>query len=83
MTEPSKQPIIRRGQRKPYAKATRKQIEGRIEGAGLLCFCGLSKSQIHEVFRARFGVEWRQTDRYMALARTRENAHVSLSFPAS
>jgi hypothetical protein len=61
--------VIRKGQRKPYVKATRKQIEQRIEAAALLKFCGLSKCNIHRVFRERYGVEWRQTDRYMARAR--------------
>ena len=63
-----KQPTIRPGQRKPYAKATRKQIELRTEAAALLIFCGFTKTQIHYIFRKRYGVEWRQTDRYMARA---------------
>ena len=63
------QPVIRPGQRKPYIKATRKQIEQRIGAAAVLSHCGFSKSEIHRVFRGVFGVEWRQTDRYMARAR--------------
>jgi hypothetical protein len=39
----AKQSMIRPGQRKPYRKATRKQIELRIESAALLLFLGLSK----------------------------------------
>lgn len=67
--EQPKQPVIRKGQRKPYVKATREQIELRIEAAALLRDCSFSKSEIHRVFRERYGVEWRQTDRYMARAR--------------
>lgn len=67
-TQPQKGPFIRPGQRKPYVKATRKQIELRIEAAGLLCFCGFTKTQIHSIFRKRYGVEWRQTDRYLTRA---------------
>jgi hypothetical protein len=65
----AKQPIIRKGQRKPYVKATQKQIEQRVEAAALLSFCGFDKAQIHHIFRKRYGVEWRQTDRYMTRAR--------------
>ena len=70
----TKQPIIRPGQKKGYTKATRQQIEHRVESAALLRFCGFEKSEIHRVFRAFYGVEWRQTDRYiyMAIARVRE-----------
>jgi hypothetical protein len=74
MRDPAKEPVIRPGQKKGYTKATRQQIEHRIESAALLRFCGFEKSEIHRVFRAFYGVEWRQTDRYiyMALARVRE-----------
>jgi len=67
-------PIVRPGQKKGYTKATRQQIEHRVESAALLRFCGFEKSEIHRVFRAFYGVEWRQTDRYiyMAIARVRE-----------
>jgi len=62
-------PRIRPGNRKPYVKGTRQQIELRIEAASLLRYCGFSKTEIHRVFRERYGVEWRQTDRYLARAR--------------
>jgi len=61
--------VIRKGQCKPYTKATRSQIEQRIGAAAVLMFCGFSKSKIHRTFREKFGIEWRQTDRYMARAR--------------
>jgi hypothetical protein len=66
-----RQPIIRPGQRKPYAKATRPQIEERTQAAALLLFLGLAKTEIHRLFREKFGVEWRQADRYVARARAR------------
>jgi len=68
-TKQPKQPVIRKGQRKPYAKATRQQIELRIETAAVLRDLGFSKREIHSVFRQRYGVEWRQADRYMTRAR--------------
>jgi hypothetical protein len=62
---------IRPGQRKPYAKATRQQIEERTQAAALLLFFGFGRTAIHRLFRKKLGVEWRQTDRYMARARVR------------
>jgi hypothetical protein len=62
---------IRPGQRKPYAKATRQQIEERTQAAALLLFFGFGRTVIHGLFREKFGVEWRQTDRYMTRARAR------------
>src|ERR1019366_4875351 len=70
----TKQQIIRPGQCKPYVKATRKQIERRIEGAALFLACRLHKSEIYRVFREYFGVESRQAARYMAQARARTGA---------
>lgn len=73
------QPRIRKRQRKPYVKATRKQVEQRMEAAALLRFCGLSQCEIHRVFRERYGIEWRQADRYMVMARASapKRAHVA------
>jgi hypothetical protein len=68
MIDTTKQPSIRKGQRKPYVKATRKQIEQRIQAVSLLSFCGFGKTKIHKIFRERYGVEWRQKDRYIARA---------------
>lgn len=68
-----KQPVIRTGQRKPYFKAKRGEIAQRIGAADILTFCGFSKHKIHLVFQKRYGVEWRQTDRYMARACARES----------
>jgi hypothetical protein len=41
-----RQPTIRPGQRKPYAKATRQQIEDRTHAAELLLFLGLGRTTI-------------------------------------
>ena len=59
MSDTTKQPIIRPGQRKGYVKATRQQIAQRIESAALLLFLGYEKSEIHRVFREFYGTEWR------------------------
>jgi hypothetical protein len=69
-----KQPIIRKGQQTPYRKATRQQIERRIEGAALLLCCRLHKSEVYRVFGEYFGVGQRQADRYMAKARARDGS---------
>jgi len=77
MTAPtSKQSIIRPGQRHAYRKGTRQQIEARTQAAALLLFLGLTKTQIHRLFREKFNVQWRQCDRYVA--RVRASASVVL-----
>ncbi len=66
-------PTIRAGQRKPYVKATREQIDERIGYVARLLRAGRTKTQIHRTVRARFNIEWRQCDRYIALL-TRDDA---------
>ena len=61
-----KQPVIRPGQRKPYAKGTRQQIDERIGYVARLLRAGKTKSQIHCAVREKFNVEWRQCDRYIS-----------------
>ena len=61
------QQTIRPGQYKPYVKATRRQIDERIGYVARLLRVGRTKTQIHRAVRARFNVEWRQCDRYIAL----------------
>ena len=68
----TKHPIIRPGQRKPYAKATRKEIGQRLKAAAALEYWGFEKSDLYWFFQHVFGVESRQTDRYIAHARARE-----------
>jgi hypothetical protein len=67
----TKQPPIRNGQRKPYVKATRKEIEQRLKAAALLESLEWEKSDVYWFFQQVFGVETRQTDRYAAHARAR------------
>jgi hypothetical protein len=67
-------PIIRPGQRKPYTKATRREIEQRRKAAALFDYWGWEKSDILWFFQEVFGVEWRQAGRYLRHARTRDGA---------
>lgn len=61
-----KPPTIRPGQRKPYVKGTAAQIDERRGYVARLLAKGFKKMQIHRAVRQRFGVEWRQCDRYLA-----------------
>jgi hypothetical protein len=67
-----KRPIIRPGQRKPYTKATRREIGQRIKAATILEDAGWERSSIDWFFEEVFGIESRQIARYLALARVRE-----------
>ena len=58
-------PIIRPGQRKPYTKGTAGQQDTRRGIVARLLANGLTKTAIHRVVRQKFGVEWRQCDRYI------------------
>lgn len=62
------EPIIRPGQRKPYRKGTRLQILERISYIACLIRGRNSKTTIHRAMKAKYNVEWRQCDRYMARA---------------
>jgi hypothetical protein len=66
MTPPRKPLVIRPGQRHPYRKATQSQIDQRRGYVARLLRAGKTKSQIHHAVREKFGVEWRQCDRYIA-----------------
>jgi hypothetical protein len=76
MPSENKHPSIRRGQRTPYIKGTRLQIAERIQYAFRLVARDNTKGQIHSAMKAKFGVGWRQCERYMARVRppTREKA---------
>jgi len=71
-TKPT-QPIIRPGQRLPYRKGTQAQINERIGFVARLLATGKTKIQIHRATRKKFRVEWRQTDRYIALVERAQN----------
>jgi len=66
MNDTRKQPVIRPGQRKPYAKGTRQQIDERIGYVARLLRAGNTKTKIHQAVREKFNVEWRQCDRYIS-----------------
>jgi hypothetical protein len=55
--------VIRPGQRKPYLKATRQQIDQRRGFVARMLHAGKTKLQIHRAVREKFNVEWRQCDR--------------------
>jgi len=55
--------VIRPGQRKPYVKATRQQIDQRRGFVTRMLDAGKTKLQIHRAVRQQFGIEWRQCDR--------------------
>ena len=61
-----KPPVIRPGQRKPYIKGTRSQIDERRGFVARMMYNGATKTEIHQAVRERFHVEWRQTDRYLS-----------------
>ena len=63
MTNEKRQPTIRPGQRKPYVKATRQQIDQRRGFVARMLHAGKTKLQIHRAVREKFSVEWRQCDR--------------------
>jgi hypothetical protein len=67
-----KQPIILPGQRKPYVKATRREVQQRIKAAAILEDAGWERSSIDWFYEEVFGIESRQTARYLARARVRE-----------
>ena len=58
-------PVTRPGQRKPYVKATRQQIDERRGYVARLLDAGATKTEIHRAVRQRFNIEWRQCDRYI------------------
>ena len=68
--------VIRPGQRRPYVKGTRGQIGQRISFVALLIREGKGKFEIHRLVREKFNVEWRQCDRYIDMARTRNKGEI-------
>lgn len=69
-SKPDQGGIIRSGQKRPYKKATQEQVEERIAFVDLLLFSRRTrKAQIHKVMLIKYGIDWRQTDNYIARAR--------------
>ena len=72
--------VIRPGQRKPYVKATRQQIDQRRGSVARMLHAGKTKTQIHRAIRQQFNVEWRQCDRDISwLSRPRTLATLKTS----
>jgi ribosomal protein L23 len=61
-------PVIRPSQRKPYVRGTRAQIAERVQAVAELLAQGAHKTEIHRAVRARFDIEWRMCDVYIARA---------------
>jgi ribosomal protein L23 len=59
-------PVIRRGQRHPYVKGKREQIDQRRGFVARILDEGATKTEIHRAVRQQFNIEWRQCDRYLA-----------------
>jgi predicted enzyme related to lactoylglutathione lyase len=74
-----KGPTIRPGQRKPYSKATLKEVEQRVKAVAWFEAYVVDKSFILDFFQEVFGVEARQAERYLARARAREGQESDLS----
>jgi hypothetical protein len=74
MPKENKQPTIRPGQRKPYTKATRREVQQRLRAVAVFDDCGWETSSIYWFFQEVFGIESRQIARYIAHARAREAA---------
>jgi hypothetical protein len=58
-------PVIRRGQRRPYVKGKREQIDQRRGFVARMLDEGATKTEIHRAVRQQFNIEWRQCDRYL------------------
>jgi hypothetical protein len=70
MPKPDKKPpVVRRGQVKPYVKATNAEIEKRVEETAFLLARGASKTQLHETIGVKHNVHWKTVDAYIGRAK--------------
>ena len=69
MATKRKPPIIRKGQKKPFKKATAEEVEERVEFTSRLVIRMYSKTEIHKCLKEKFDVEWRMVDIYIARAK--------------
>ena len=76
--KPFKEPVIRKGQKVPYHKATAQEVERRVEMTIALLGRHAHRGQIHDYFRklktpdgSPLALNWRTTDVYIARARKR------------
>jgi hypothetical protein len=65
----TKPPTIRPGQRKPYVKATHREVQQRLKAVAVLEDSGWETTSIYWFFQEVFGIESRQIARYIAHAR--------------
>jgi len=66
MPKAIKSPVIRRGQRVQYFKASQREIDERRGHIARMLARGVRKMDIHAVVRVMFHREWRTTDRDIA-----------------
>ena len=59
----TKQPVIRPGQRVPYQKGNRREIDRRRECVARLLAGGVRKMEIHRLIKSQFNRQWRTVDR--------------------
>ena len=69
MKPPRKPPTIRKGQKRPFIKATNEQIRERIEFVSRLLVKQLTRSEIHRAVCPKYNVVWRTADNYIACAK--------------
>jgi hypothetical protein len=66
MRDTKKQPKIRPGQRVPYRKANRREIDRRRACVARLLARGARKMKIHRLIKEKFNRQWRTADRDIA-----------------
>lgn len=72
MKKPKKKPVIRKGQKKPYRKATNQEIEHRVEflAAAIAANPTITKWAIHKLMGKEYGLHWVTVDQiYIIRAR--------------
>ncbi|MGD0252387.1 MAG: hypothetical protein ABSC01_06780 [Verrucomicrobiota bacterium] len=77
MMSPAKQSAIRSGQRVPYRKGNRREIDKRRDCVARLLADGVRKMEIHRHIKNQFNRQWRTVDRDIQFV-TRAGNGVSL-----
>jgi len=79
MRDVKKQPVIRPGQRVPYRKGIRREIDARRNCVAKLLADGVRKMEIHRLIKSQFNRQWRTVDRDIRfVTRASGDAGVSL-----
>ncbi len=68
--------IIRPGQKTPYHRSTEDQIDQMLDTVQELVDRRFRKGKIHAYMLEKFGIQWRQTENYVARARARQLLHI-------